>query len=823
MKLVLSLALGLVLAGLGPAVPGVPGGAAAAAAPGSGEGAGRPLVIVLDTSGSMSEDDGAGTIKLAGAQAALSQVIRQQRPGAQIGLWTYPGGAGDCDGGSFAIPVDDLDQRSMITTIRELTADGDTPTAEALRATVDELKLEGYEGATILLISDGLSTCGDPCAVAEEITAEGFDLTVQAAGFLISDEGRDELACIADATDGQVFDATNGDELLDVVTEASRAELTMVVDGIPERTPAGSASRVTVTVTNESAIDIQNARVSLNFANRDGGAQAVVPAVLPPLYRFGNIPAGQSAQHEWLVSYGSRGKTGTATWRAAAWGSNAQPVTRTGTTEVQDLIQDLSDAEGVIAELAGGRIAILGDSFSSGEGGGSYQDGTHQQGNQCHKSPNTYLYPLFGDDDTELIACSGATIGTPGDTSGNVVHGPQTKALADVQEDDGAVDAAFLTIGGNDIGFSGIVLECLYPDTCSADKEWVDEVHRTITDQDSHLAGVYRAVYDVLNREDFVDERGEVAPLFVLAYPQALPERQYAVFCRGFNTEEVEFANDLVERLNARIELAVRRVRRQGYRVDMITPTQETFLPDNTACPRPGAQEFMHSVDIVEGAIGKAHDAVFDFFGGSEAAANQFMHPNALGYQAETNTIIAWSAGYEDDRPEGVAAWRTGPSKNLPDPFNFSTIARLSTPPLPSAGTLTLDAARGEFTDGPADIRGGQPMDIKVEGMAPGSWVTVTIASRRRNIGTILVGEDGTATARVTIPRRTAAGTHTITALGFDSQGEAVVARHEIDVARAIPFWLLPLAALTLLSFLAWWWLGRRYRRREPLALSGTP
>src|SRR5690606_8280961 len=144
-----------------------------------------PLVIVLDTSGSMSEDDGAGTIKLAGAQAALSQVIRQQRPGSQIGLRTYPGGGDECSPASFSIPVDDLDQRDMITTIRGLTADGDTPTAEALRSTVDELMLEGYEGATILLISDGLSTCEDPCEVAQEVTAQGFDLTVQAAGFRI--------------------------------------------------------------------------------------------------------------------------------------------------------------------------------------------------------------------------------------------------------------------------------------------------------------------------------------------------------------------------------------------------------------------------------------------------------------------------------------------------------------------------------------------------------------------------------------------------------------------------------------------------------------
>ena len=43
--------------------------------------------------------------------------------------------------------------------------------------------------------------------------------------------------------------------------QATRAALDVEVEGIPEPTPAGSASRMTVTVTNNSAIDIADARI----------------------------------------------------------------------------------------------------------------------------------------------------------------------------------------------------------------------------------------------------------------------------------------------------------------------------------------------------------------------------------------------------------------------------------------------------------------------------------------------------------------------------------------------------------------------------------
>lgn len=813
---------------------------------------GRPLVIVLDTSGSMQDDDGNGTIKLAGAQAALSQVIRGQRPGASIGLWTYPSD-GDCAPGAFNIPVKELEQRSMIRTIRGLTAGGGTPTGEALRAVVDQLTEEGYEGATILLISDGLSTCeSDPCEVAQDITTEGFDLTVQAAGFQISPEGLAELQCIADATGGQTYEATDADQLEAVADEATRAVLTMTVEGIPDRTPAGSASRVTVVVRNDSAVDIQNARVSFNFADVLRGSNAVVPAVLPPLVRFGNMPAGSAQEHTWVVAYGSRGKVGEADYRISAWGSNAQPVTNQGTVEVVDADQTLDDGGGLIGSLKGKRIAILGDSYSSGEGAGIYLPGTdvnpdkEGDGNRCHKSASTYLYPLFEERDVELLACSGATTHYL-DEQTNGVREEQVPLLSEVQTDHGPVDAAFMSVGGNDIQFGNLVKACLFGHPtyvgplnlagavatalswdrrCSDDQDLLDLTDRLLDGLPAELIPTYRRVYDALNSRDIVHDRGgDPAPLYIVAYPQPFPEQQWTSWCRGFDSAEVGFANRLVDRLNEKIESSVSRLRKEGYRIQMITTTQESFLPDNTACPRPGAEEYMNSVSAGQG-LGTG---LADWWNDTKEA-NQFMHPNVKGYRAETNTILAWSVSADESLPNDITTWRLGDdpgwwSQIIPT----STLARVLTPPLPTAGPALLDAATGRWTTDPLDVRGGQALEIKVVNAAPGSSVVVTLQSRARVVGTIQVNESGEGTGTVTVPRRVPSGTHQLSVLAFDARFNPVVATQEVDVARAVPMWLMPLAALTLLLFLVaelcrrW---DRRIRARSAIPgnqVTGTP
>ena len=210
--------------------------------------------------------------------------------------------------GGFAFPAWARRRESIFNADQDLRFRRPDPHRQRTRSAVDQLKKAGYTGATILLISDGLSNCDpDPCQVAEDIAAEGFDLTVQAAGFLISDDGMAEFECIAAATGGNTYEANDADQLDDVVDDATRAMLTMEVTGIPSSRPAVT-TRVTVSVRNDSATDIQDARISFNFADSTEGKQAIVPAVLPPLIRVGNLKSGTGTEHTWVVSYGSEAK-----------------------------------------------------------------------------------------------------------------------------------------------------------------------------------------------------------------------------------------------------------------------------------------------------------------------------------------------------------------------------------------------------------------------------------------------------------------------------------------------------------------------------------
>lgn len=169
------------------------------------------VLFVVDTSGSMSGSP------LSQAKEALRAGIDALAPGQAAGLRSFSGGCGD--GGRLLVPVatDNKDQLNAATT--QLVADGGTPTPDALRAAARDLPANGDR--TIVLISDGQSSCGNPCAVAQEIKNDlGVDFRVHAVGFNAPTDAESELSCIADATGGQYFTATNTAELANAISQA---------------------------------------------------------------------------------------------------------------------------------------------------------------------------------------------------------------------------------------------------------------------------------------------------------------------------------------------------------------------------------------------------------------------------------------------------------------------------------------------------------------------------------------------------------------------------------------------------------------------------
>lgn len=760
----------------------------------------QPLVVVMDLSSSMLEDDGSGTIKLDGAKAALSSLMRRQPSGSVIGLWTYPSPFDECDPGGF-VPGAEVgpvsDPSALSATIGALVAGGNTPTGTALLSVVESLKARNLSSATILLVSDGESNCElPPCDVAQDIVDEGFDITVEAMGFRISDQGREELECIAAATEGSYYDVEDSDQLAERLDEIAVPALELTVTASTS-VAAGMATTIRAEVTNPSAQTTSDVSVSLVFT--DAGSRTVFPAVVPPRFRLGNLPGGQTLVREWMVS--SVGiADGVANWRVTAWSPDGGAASQTGTIEIRDAAATIDDAGPILSDLGPGRLVILGDSYSSGEGAGSYQVDTQGVDELCHRSDLTYGTGLFPDG-AEIIACSSAvTENLTAPQSGRADQG-QLAQLAGLDEPPSLV---LMTIGGNDIGFGNIVTRCVYSDVkigpiplpsgadCSDDDEWVADAFWRIATLGPALERGYKQVWDAVNQPDDVQTRGgAVAPVVILAYPQVLPEWQRGS-CGGFEAGEIKFGNEVVAALDDAVAHAVANVQQQGYSVYYAGQVHGAVLPNHTACAE---EPYVNNLEVFEG-----YGAGFAEATGEKGRVQELMHPNERGYAAITQALVAWSQTAE---PVAQAAPRA---------------QRVTTAP-----SVSVDMTEAG-PDASVRVSAGEPVDLTLTGLAPGTTVTVTVRSTPRAVGSLMADADGVARGVVYVPSDLPAGQHTLVASGLDADLAFVEDAIGLTVLPARPAWYWPAVGLCAAALAGAAWLVLRGRRllRVPAAATSS-
>ncbi|MET7345406.1 VWA domain-containing protein [Streptomyces sp. NPDC005547] len=177
------------------------------------------LVMVLDSSGSMGDDDGTGRTRMESARAAVSTVVDGLPDGHPTGLRVYgadrPRG---CTDTRLVQPVRELDRDALKRAVAGVRPRGDTPIGLSLRRAADDLP-EPAGGAigtrTILLVSDGEDNCGAPapCEVAEQLGREGLGLRIDTVGFQVKGPAREQLECIAHAGNGRYYDAPDADAL----------------------------------------------------------------------------------------------------------------------------------------------------------------------------------------------------------------------------------------------------------------------------------------------------------------------------------------------------------------------------------------------------------------------------------------------------------------------------------------------------------------------------------------------------------------------------------------------------------------------------------
>ena len=172
-----------------------------------------PLLLILDASGSMWGQIG-GENKVVIARRVVGRLVDGLDDEAEVGLVAYGHRReGDCDDIETVVPIGPLDKAAMKVTVDGLNPKGKTPLARSVSQAF--AALEGIEGgATIILVSDGLDTCGgDPCGTVRQAKQMGLDFRLHVVGFDVSGEDTSQLECAAQAGEGTFLGADNADEL----------------------------------------------------------------------------------------------------------------------------------------------------------------------------------------------------------------------------------------------------------------------------------------------------------------------------------------------------------------------------------------------------------------------------------------------------------------------------------------------------------------------------------------------------------------------------------------------------------------------------------
>lgn len=196
------------------------------------------LMLVLDASGSMAQRAPDGRSRIADARRALNGVIDDVPAQMRVGLRVFgatvfsrnkPGACTDTQ----AVVAPGTDNRDRLhRAVAAYKPYGETPIPAALRAAARDLDRGGQR--SIILVSDGESTCGDPCPAARAINKSGIDVRIDVVGLDVNGATRRELKCIAMAGHGLYADANGAADLGRALGEsATRAARPFDLTGTP--------------------------------------------------------------------------------------------------------------------------------------------------------------------------------------------------------------------------------------------------------------------------------------------------------------------------------------------------------------------------------------------------------------------------------------------------------------------------------------------------------------------------------------------------------------------------------------------------------------
>jgi len=191
------------------------------------------IILILDASGSMwGQIDGENKISI--AKKVLKNLVDELPENAEVGLIAYGHrDKGDCKDIETIVAPGPLDKALINKKIEELNPKGKTPITDSVLTAFDLVRTN-ENATTVILVSDGIETCGgDPCKAVKEAKDAGINFIMHVVGFDVGDVDVSQLECAAQAGGGLYLSAQNASELSEALETAVE---------IPAELPVGKLS-----------------------------------------------------------------------------------------------------------------------------------------------------------------------------------------------------------------------------------------------------------------------------------------------------------------------------------------------------------------------------------------------------------------------------------------------------------------------------------------------------------------------------------------------------------------------------------------------------
>ena len=203
------------------------------------------LYYIVDSSGSM-WGRAEGETKISIAKTALNKLIAETPADVLSAVAAYGHRKkADCSDIEELIPLGPIDKAAAAKKIGMLIPKGKTPLTDSLEFAAGRIQGQPLD-ATIVLVSDGIETCGkDPCAAAKALKEKGLKFKLHVVGFGVGDESKQQLACIAQAGGGLYFKASNSAELISALTAVKTSVAERKEIPVPAPEPTATAQKLT--------------------------------------------------------------------------------------------------------------------------------------------------------------------------------------------------------------------------------------------------------------------------------------------------------------------------------------------------------------------------------------------------------------------------------------------------------------------------------------------------------------------------------------------------------------------------------------------------